>query len=121
MASTAPMAGHNHGVAIPYQRGQEHQNGPHGSSAPPKANQDQGKSSAYAALWELMRKTDASVVRQVVRENWQKCLTGSDYHSTFIVSYFAGTVFSPLRQITPRLGLSVLKFLVSNVLIDVIR
>ncbi|KAM0522317.1 hypothetical protein ACHAPE_001906 [Trichoderma viride] len=89
MASGVPMAlmgGHNHGAAIPYQRGQGHQNGPHGSSALPKANQDQGRSSAYAALWELVRKTDASVVRQVVRENWQKCLTGSDYHSTFIIN-----------------------------------
>ncbi|PON23887.1 hypothetical protein TGAM01_v207215 [Trichoderma gamsii] len=86
MASVAPTAGHNHGAAMPYQRGQEHQNGPHGFSAPPIANQDQEKSSAYAALWELVRKTDASVVRQVVRENWQKCLTGSDYHSTFIIN-----------------------------------
>lgn len=84
--STAPMAGHNHGVAMPYQRGQEHQNGPHGSSTPPNAIQDQGNASSYAALWELVRKTDPSVVRQVVRENWQKCLTGSDYHSTFVLN-----------------------------------
>jgi hypothetical protein len=91
VTSVAPMAGHNHGAAMPYQRGQENQNGPHGSSAPPNANQDHGDSSAYKALWELVRKTDPSVVRQVVRENWQKCLTGSDYHSTFVVSRLAGT------------------------------
>lgn len=121
--SMAPMPGHNHGVAMPYQRGQQHQNGPHGSSAPPTANQDQEKSSSYAALWELVRKTDPSVVRQVVRENWQKCLTGSDYHSSFIVSHLADTVLSPFETSSPQLqdlwlGLSILKSLVSHVLID---
>lgn len=119
MASEVPMAGHNHGVALPYPRAQEH---PHGSSAPPRANQDPGNSSAYAALWELMRKADPSVVRQVVRENWQKCLTGSDYHSAFIVSYIAGTGLSPLRPNSLRrqnlwLGSSTSKPLVSDVLI----
>lgn len=88
--SVASVPGHNHGVAIPYQRRHENQNGPQESSMPPKANQNQEPSS-YTALWELMQKTDPSVVRQVVRENWQKCLTGSDYHSTFVVSYLAGT------------------------------
>lgn len=92
------VAGHSHAVAMPYRRGHEDQNGPHGSSAPPKANQDQEKSSSYTALWELMRKADPSVVRQVVRENWQKCLTGSDYHSAFVVSYFTGTFLSLSRQ-----------------------
>ncbi|KAL7925112.1 hypothetical protein ACQKWADRAFT_285075 [Trichoderma austrokoningii] len=85
MASIAPMPPINYGIAMPYQRGQENQNGPpHRSSVPPKPNQAQGKSSAYTALLELVRTTDPSVVRQVVRENWQKCLTGSDYHSAFV-------------------------------------
>ncbi|KAH6608662.1 hypothetical protein Trco_002008 [Trichoderma cornu-damae] len=71
------------------QSGQGSQNGTSfSSSAPPPqaAVQGPGKSKAYTALMELVRKTDPSVVRQVVRENWNKCLVGSDYHAAFIAN-----------------------------------
>ncbi|TFA98536.1 hypothetical protein CCMA1212_009670 [Trichoderma ghanense] len=51
-----------------------------------KAGGNDDKAKAYRALLDLVQKTDASVVRQVVREHWGKCLAGSDYHSTFIAN-----------------------------------
>ncbi|KAL7789377.1 hypothetical protein V8C37DRAFT_386356 [Trichoderma ceciliae] len=80
----------SHDAAIPpkaaYQQGHGGQNGTPRSSAPPNAIQGQDKSKAYATLLELVRATDAAVVRQVCRENWHKCLVGSDYHSAFMVN-----------------------------------
>ncbi|KAL6873128.1 hypothetical protein J3F83DRAFT_602894 [Trichoderma novae-zelandiae] len=51
-----------------------------------KAGGSDDKARAYRALLDLVQKTDASVVRQVVREHWGKCLAGSDYHSSFIAN-----------------------------------
>ncbi|ETS04465.1 hypothetical protein M419DRAFT_51946, partial [Trichoderma reesei RUT C-30] len=51
---------------------------------------------------DLVQKTDASVVRQVVREHWGKCLTGSDYHSSFVanaaINYSSPGVISRTMQ-----------------------
>ncbi|KAL7945967.1 hypothetical protein V8C42DRAFT_322097 [Trichoderma barbatum] len=67
-------------------------------TAAPKAAASEDKSKAYRVLMDLMQNTDASVVRQVVRENWHKCLVGSDYHSGFIanaaINYSNPTVLS---------------------------
>lgn len=80
----------SHGVAMAAkgagERGQGSQNGTPSASDAPGAKE---KSKAYAELLELVQRTDASVVRQVVRENWNKCLVGSDYHSAFIVRFFS--------------------------------
>ncbi|KAH0491311.1 hypothetical protein TgHK011_002748 [Trichoderma gracile] len=51
-----------------------------------RAGGNDDKARAYRALLDLVQKTDASVVRQVVREHWGKCLTGSDYHSSFVAN-----------------------------------
>ncbi|KAL7815298.1 hypothetical protein V8C44DRAFT_324096 [Trichoderma aethiopicum] len=58
-----------------------------------KAGGNDEKARAYRALLDLVQKTDASVVRQVVREHWGKCLTGSEYHSSFVTN--AAINYSP--------------------------
>ncbi|PTB67047.1 hypothetical protein BBK36DRAFT_1117440 [Trichoderma citrinoviride] len=57
-----------------------------GGGGDAKAGGNDDKARAYRALLDLVQKTDASVVRQVVREHWGKCLAGSDYHSSFIAN-----------------------------------
>ncbi|KAL6694895.1 hypothetical protein J3F84DRAFT_375459 [Trichoderma pleuroticola] len=52
----------------------------------PKAAPSEEKTKAYERLMDMVQNTDASVVRQVVRENWHKCLVGSDYHCGFIAN-----------------------------------
>lgn len=52
----------------------------------PKTAPSAEKTREYERLMDMVQNTDASVVRQVVRENWHKCLVGSDYHCGFIVS-----------------------------------
>lgn len=65
-----------------------------------KAGGNDDKARAYRALLDLVQKTDASVVRQVVREHWGKCLTGSDYHSSFVVSLRVPALLSILLHFT---------------------
>ncbi|RFU73484.1 hypothetical protein TARUN_8769 [Trichoderma arundinaceum] len=81
-----------------------------GSSAPPKTIQSEEKSKAYMAFTEMVQKTDASVIRQVVRENWHKCLVGSDYHTAFIANA-AITCCNPevLRRTVQEIGDRVIK------------
>ncbi|KAL7935323.1 hypothetical protein V8C35DRAFT_279061 [Trichoderma chlorosporum] len=68
----------------------------------PKSAAGEEKTKAYETLMDLVQNTDASVVRQVVRENWHKCLIGSDYHCGFIanaaISYSSPAVLSRTVQ-----------------------
>ncbi|KAL7912039.1 hypothetical protein GGI35DRAFT_444225 [Trichoderma velutinum] len=68
----------------------------------PKTAPSEEKTKAYERLMDLVQNTDASVVRQVVRENWHKCLVGSDYHCGFIanaaINYSNPTVLSRTMQ-----------------------
>jgi DNA-binding MltR family transcriptional regulator len=56
---------------------------------PPKAN---GEIKAvtgldeYHELSNLIKSSKPEIVRQVVRDHWQRCLIGSDFHVGFIVS-----------------------------------
>ncbi|KAK4070425.1 hypothetical protein Trihar35433_4892 [Trichoderma harzianum] len=52
----------------------------------PKTAPSAEKTREYERLMDMVQNTDASVVRQVVRENWHKCLVGSDYHCGFIAN-----------------------------------
>jgi hypothetical protein len=60
------------------------------SASPPVANAQPGTLSAfdknYRKLSGVLRHMPDDVVRRVVRDNWDKCLTGSDYHSTFMTN-----------------------------------
>ncbi|KAK4085366.1 uncharacterized protein Triagg1_356 [Trichoderma aggressivum f. europaeum] len=71
-------------------------------SIAPKTAPSEEKTKAYERLMDLVQNTDASVVRQVVRENWHKCLVGSDYHCGFVanaaVNYSSSTVLSRTMQ-----------------------
>ncbi|KAK0761081.1 hypothetical protein N5P37_006025 [Trichoderma harzianum] len=64
----------------------------------PKTAPSAEKTREYERLMDMVQNTDASVVRQVVRENWHKCLVGSDYHCGFIanaaINYSNPTVLS---------------------------
>jgi hypothetical protein len=44
-------------------------------------------SNHYHELTALVEKTPADVVRQVVRDKWEKSLAGSQYHIAFLVSF----------------------------------
>ena len=56
------------------------------SKAPvPQGHLDQ--SPEYRALDDLISKSDGSTVRQVMRDHWRKCLSGSGYHVAFLVSF----------------------------------
>lgn len=44
-------------------------------------------SNHYHDLTALVEKTPADVVRQVVRDKWEKSLAGSQYHIAFLVSF----------------------------------
>ena len=39
----------------------------------------------YSQLKNIIDKADPSTVRQIVRDNWEKCLTGSEFHMAFLV------------------------------------
>lgn len=86
-AYSAAVPNRNHQALVspplsgPGQSGQQ----PFGPIAP-KTAQSAEKTKAYERLMDMVQNTDASVVRQVVRENWHKCLVGTDYHCGFIVS-----------------------------------
>ena len=43
-------------------------------------------SAEYAALANLVGNTSPEIVRQVVRDQWEKCVLGSEYHISFLVS-----------------------------------
>lgn len=43
------------------------------------------KTTQYAELSKLLQTTDPHVVRQAIRDNHERCLVGSDYHSSFLV------------------------------------
>lgn len=40
----------------------------------------------YLDLSNLIKKSKPETVRQVVRDHWQRCIIGSDFHIGFIVS-----------------------------------
>ncbi|UKZ53798.1 hypothetical protein TrVGV298_007598 [Trichoderma virens] len=90
--------------------GQPGQPGRRPGAAATKPAASEEKARAYKTLMDMVQNTDASVVRQVVRENWHKCLVGSDYHCGFIanaaISYSNPTVLSRTMQ---ELGEKVLK------------
>lgn len=52
----------------------------------PKARASSETFSDYSELAAVVQRTPASAVRQAVRDHWEKCLMGSDYHLTFLVS-----------------------------------
>lgn len=41
----------------------------------------------YSQLSRRIKETNPQVVRQVLRDNWQSCFLGSDFHNAFIVSW----------------------------------
>lgn len=42
---------------------------------------------SYVDLAKLIKTAPLEVVRQVIRDHWQRCLIGSDFHVGFIVSF----------------------------------
>ncbi|KAL7960944.1 hypothetical protein V8C34DRAFT_275187 [Trichoderma compactum] len=102
-AYSAAVPNRSHQVLVspplsgPGQPGQQ-QFGPIAPKTAPSAE----KIKAYERLMDMVQNTDASVVRQVVRENWHKCLVGSDYHCGFIanaaINYCNPTILSRTMQ-----------------------
>lgn len=54
--------------------------------SPKTANSRLELTSEYFELAEVVKRTSPQVVRQVVRDLWDKCLLGSEYHLAFLVS-----------------------------------
>ncbi|UNI21135.1 hypothetical protein JDV02_007151 [Purpureocillium takamizusanense] len=53
----------------------------------PKANDASLEASpAYRELSDVMKRTAPQVVRQVVRDSWDRCLLGSEYHLAFLAN-----------------------------------
>lgn len=40
----------------------------------------------YLALIDVIKKSSPGVVRQAIRDQWHKCLMGSEFHTAFLVS-----------------------------------
>ena len=96
--ATPPLGGNQspevrNGVAVVIPQQPQHQRQPdqglHRSPVRQQGAEGQGHNPAdteqYGKIAKLMREADANIVRQIVRDQWEKCLTGSDYHSAFIV------------------------------------
>lgn len=71
---------------------QQHRSSDAGQAGPGSAS-DTNSSTADAQLQAeakmiglTMQSFSAASIRRAIRDNWQKCLTGSDYHNTFLVS-----------------------------------
>ncbi|KAH6676913.1 hypothetical protein F5X68DRAFT_193552 [Plectosphaerella plurivora] len=61
------------------------------SASPPVANAKHVTNAAafndeYAQLSALLRRSSAGAVRRVVRDNWEKCLLGTEFHTTFVTN-----------------------------------
>lgn len=70
LAATQPVAAHANGS-------------PDQTSSVPVVHSTQ----AYNVLLESIEEAPAATVRQVVRDHWEKCLLGSEYHVAFLVSF----------------------------------
>jgi hypothetical protein len=68
-----------------------------GLMSPPTNQQPSSVESldCYQDLINLIEKAPASVVRQVVRDKWEKSLAGSQYHIAFLVSFFSASAKFP--------------------------
>ncbi|KAI6785620.1 uncharacterized protein J7T54_005954 [Emericellopsis cladophorae] len=65
----------------------------HASSAPkfaspelPKPRTDQATANEFADTSNAIKRAKPSVVRHVVRDNWDRCLMGSEYHTAFMLN-----------------------------------
>jgi len=57
-----------------------------GFKSPKTSDASLEASPAYKELSDVIKRTAPEVVRQVVRDSWDKCLLGSEYHLAFLVS-----------------------------------
>ncbi|KYK58621.1 hypothetical protein DCS_05638 [Drechmeria coniospora] len=77
-----------------------------GSLASPEATDSSVEAAPeHGPLRDLIDRTSANVVRQVVREKWTKCLLGSEFHLAFIASgIFSRATTTTLEQPLQRYG-----------------
>lgn len=47
---------------------------------------DQAGTQQYTAIANLIKSAEPSVLRQAIRDHWEQCFLGSDYHLAFVVS-----------------------------------
>jgi hypothetical protein len=54
--------------------------------ASPAPLQDQAGTQQYRDIANVIKSADPSILRQALRDNWERCFVGSDYHIAFVVS-----------------------------------
>lgn len=52
----------------------------------------------YATMAKCIKETRPAVVRQVLRNNWDRCFLGSEYHIAFLVSTSFRSSNAPKRD-----------------------
>lgn len=57
-----------------------------GSFASPPERKDLQNADQYTQLANMIKTSDPAIVRQVLRDHWQQCFVGSEYHTAFAVS-----------------------------------
>lgn len=57
--------------------------------------QDQVTTSEYSSVVEMIKSANPSTLRQALRDHWDQCFMGSDYHVAFIVSMNPLLCFPP--------------------------
>ena len=57
-----------------------------GSSLHSREIGDHAGDPQYQAVCDFLRSADPSILRQALRDNWDQCFLGSEYHSAFLVS-----------------------------------
>jgi hypothetical protein len=96
--ATSPLGGNQspeirNGVAVmaPHQPQQQRQQergrrqSPVGQQGAEEQDFSPANTEQHGKIAKLMKEADPNTVRQLVRDHWEKCLTGSDYHSAFVV------------------------------------
>jgi hypothetical protein len=53
----------------------------------------------YSDLSTAIGQASPEILRQVLRDNWEKCLMGSDYHLSFIVGCLLYTTFASAQYL----------------------